>query len=137
MSTAARTPSGGAGSIAAGALTFAKKRKEDSALRIFVVFDRGGGLISPPDTIAYGVGQLSRKGRIQTSERFDNVKYVVVADGAKPGLRVTFKRDLKEDYRRAFGREAPAIKAIGIKSDANNTGLKASATLYRLELGSR
>lgn len=112
-----------------------KKGTEDSGLRIFVVFGRGGGLFSPPDSIAYAFGAPSRKGRFITSDRFDNVKYIVVAGGkAAIGKRITLVRDVVKDYRKAFGRAAPPVRAIGIKSDSNNVGGQASALVHSIEL---
>lgn len=113
-----------------------KKGTEDSALRIFVVFDRGGGLFSPPDSIAYAFGDGARKGKMFASDRFDNVKYMVVAGGAAElGKKITIERNVAEDYRKAFGKAPPKIKAIGIKSDSNNTDGKAWALIYNIEVG--
>jgi hypothetical protein len=112
-----------------------KKTKEDSALRIFVIFDRGGGLFTPPDTLAYAFGNPAMKGRMIASERFDNVKYLVVAGGpGQLGKKISIERDLAKDYRQAFGRAAPFIKAIGIKSDGNNLKRKAQAIVYGIEV---
>lgn len=115
-----------------------RKDTEDSALRIFVVFDRGGGLFSPPDSIAYAFGNPAIKGRAITSERFDNVKYMVVAGGrAQLGRRIEIERNLAKDYRRAFGRAAPRIQAIGIKSDSNNLDAKAQAIVHGIAVTAR
>jgi len=112
-----------------------RKAREDSALRVFVVFDRGGGLLSPPDSIAYAFGDPAAIGEVLTSERFDNVKYVVVAGGDDQlGRRLLIERNLAKDYREVFGRDAPRIKGIAIKSDANNLKGRASAVIYGVEV---
>lgn len=112
-----------------------KKDKEDSALRVFVVFAHGGGLLSPPDTIAYAFGDPARRGQTLVSERFDNVKYIVVAGGVNDMRRtLTIERNLATDYRAAFGSPAPHVRAIAIKADANNVGGKVYSILYGIEI---
>jgi hypothetical protein len=106
-----------------------RKNTEDSALRVFVVFDKGGGLLSPPDTLGYTVGSTERVGEIIASERYDQVKYLVVADAAgSKGEWVTIERDVAADYRKAFSsKSVPKVAALAIKSDANDTGGKVRA----------
>lgn len=106
-----------------------KKATEDSALRIFVAFDKGGGVFSPPNTLGYAFGEKEEINKVITSERFDQVKYIPVAkapDGL--GRWITVERNLIADYAGAFGtRNVPAIRAVVIKSDANNTETRARA----------
>lgn len=111
---------------------------EDAALRVFILFDRGGGLLSPPDTLGYAFASARPVGEFITSDRFDNVKYipVVTAKGYDGGW-VEVKRDLVADYQKAFGRKPPEIKAIGIKSDANNTDGRAAAQIDWIRLSPR
>lgn len=46
----------------------------------------------------------------------------------RPGGRwVTEKRNLLEDYERAFGRTPPEIIGIGLMTDTDNTGEDATA----------
>lgn len=117
----------------------AKKGTEDAALRIFVVFDRGGGILSPPDTLGYAFTVGQPKGAAVRSERFDNVFYISVesAKGYDGGWReVTV--DLVDDYRTHFKRQAvPKIKAIAIKSDGNNTDAQVSAEIDWIRLSPR
>lgn len=108
----------------------AKKSKEDSALRIFVLFDKGGGLFSPPRTLGYAFGEDEAPETIKTSQRFDDVKFIIVASGAPdPAKWYDVRRDIVADYRKAFGEDVPAIKAIAIKSDGNNVDGNASAEI--------
>lgn len=112
-----------------------RKDTEDAALRVFVIFDRGGGLISPPDTLGYAFASTNPVGRIVTSQRFDNVKFIPVAGPAGyDGGWIEVERDLVADYKAAFGKAPPRIRAIGIKSDTNNTGAKAAAVVDSIRI---
>lgn len=113
----------------------ARKNKEDSALRVFVLFDKGGGIFSPPRTLGYAVGEAEPLETVLTSQRFDDVKFIIVASGpADPTKWIDLKRDVAADYRKAFGEAPPAIKAIAIKSDGNNLDANASAEIRWLRL---
>ncbi len=111
-----------------------RKGTEDAALRVFVIFDRGGGLLSPPDTLGYAFASKNPAGVFITADRFDNVKYIPVASAkGYDGGWIEVERDVVADYKKAFGKAPPRIKAIGIKSDANNTDGKAAAIIDRIE----
>ncbi|MCA9538714.1 MAG: DUF3047 domain-containing protein [Myxococcales bacterium] len=114
-----------------------KKGTEDAALRIFILFDHGEGFIAPPDTLGYAFASSRPVGEMITSDRFDNVKYIPIATArGYDGRWIEVDVDLVADYRRAFGVEAvPAIKAIGIKSDGNNTDAEASAEIDWIQIG--
>ncbi len=115
-----------------------RKGTEDAALRVFILFDRGGGILSPPDTLGYAFASSQPVGKTITSDRFDNVKYIPVATAkGYDGGWVEVKRDVVADYKAAFGRTPPAIKAIGIKSDANNTDGRAAAQIDWIKLSPR
>lgn len=112
------------------------KGTEDAALRIFVLFDKGGGFFSPPYTLGYAFGSSNPVGRVITSDRFDHVKYIVVAS-ARSATRqwIEIERDIVADYQKAFGtHRVPKIAAIGIKSDANNTDGTAAAEVDWIRL---
>ncbi len=115
------------------------KSTEDAALRVFVLFDKGGGFLSPPCTLGYAIGSTEPVGSVITSERFEQVKYIVVASGPSAvGKWLDLKRDLLADYRKAFGAgRVPAIKAVGIKSDGNNTNSPAAAVVSHISLQPR
>lgn len=56
------------------------------------------------------------------------VQMIVVESGAeKAGRWQTERRDLVEDYRRAFGGEPPKIDGVAIMTDTDNTGESATA----------
>jgi hypothetical protein len=106
---------------AAGDLS--KAKTEDAAFRLFVIFDEGGGLLSPPRTLGYAWASSGATGALVPSERFDTVRFIPVAAGQQGlGAWQTFTRNVVDDYKKAFGGDrVPSIKAIGIKSDANDT----------------
>ncbi len=101
-----------------------RSKTEDAAFRLFVVFDEGGGLTTPPRTIGYAIASSGAAGDVVTSERFDTVRFQVLAAG-KPavGSWLTFTRRVADDYKRLFKTDTvPPIKGLAIKSDANDTG---------------
>lgn len=116
-----------------------KKGTEDAALRVFILFDKGGGLLSPPHTLGYAFGSTEEVGEVITSDRFDHVKYIVVATPKQGvGRWLDIERDIVADYQKAFGtRSVPRIKAIGIKSDANDTDGQATAEVDWIRLDPR
>jgi len=52
---------------------------------------------------------------------------MIVVDRGHIGEWRDFRRNILEDYRRAFGEEPWDIVSVGVMTDANNTGGKASA----------
>jgi hypothetical protein len=67
-------------------------------------------------------------GQIIPNAYTDRVRAVVVESGAaKLGQWVTVRRNVAEDFKHAFGDEAPRIIGIAIATDADNTGSSARA----------
>jgi hypothetical protein len=52
---------------------------------------------------------------------------VVRSGGDVPSEWKVETRDLRADYRRAFGSEAPPVSGVGISSDTDNAGESAVA----------
>jgi hypothetical protein len=53
---------------------------------------------------------------------------IVVESGPdRVGQWVTEERNVYEDFRRAFGREAPMISGLALMTDTDNTGETATA----------
>jgi hypothetical protein len=107
------------------------KKKDDSAFRLFVLFDRGGRLFSPPETIGYVWNSAGGEGAIGNSGRFDQVKYIAIGSGSdRLGEWIVFKRNVLEDYRMLFGTDdVPVIKGIALKCDTNHTKSKAASAI--------
>lgn len=109
------------------------KTREDAALRVFLIFDRSGGFLKPPQTLGYAFVPGGKIDEVIPSERFGSVKSLVVANELRTDVRV--ERSIAADYRVAFGRnDVPALKAIGLKSDGNDTNAEVAACLKALRL---
>jgi hypothetical protein len=52
---------------------------------------------------------------------------VVESGGARVGEWITYRRNLAEDFRKAFGYDAPLVSGIAVMTDTDNTGEKATA----------
>ena len=63
--------------------------------------------------------------------------YMVVLERGKEkaGLWVEESVNVLEDYRKAFGKEPPAMAGIAVMSDSDNTGAQAEAYLEFIEVG--
>ena len=58
----------------------------------------------------------------------DRLRMIVVESGtAKAGQWVSFRRNVVEDYRAAFGEEPPVISGVAIATDTDNTGAAVTA----------
>ncbi|MGH8706082.1 MAG: DUF3047 domain-containing protein [Burkholderiales bacterium] len=67
-------------------------------------------------------------GTIVPSEHTEKIQVIVVESGdARTGQWVEFRRNVLEDYRRAFGEEPWDIVAVGVMTDSDNTGESARA----------
>lgn len=114
-----------------------KKSGDDAALRIYSTYDKGGGVFSPPNTIAYTWTEREPEGTLIKSGHFANLYYLSLGAGPTPGADwVAAERDLAVDYRRAFPKDAavPALKGLLIKCDSNDTKTSAEAWLKSVEL---
>jgi hypothetical protein len=62
------------------------------------------------------------------SPQIDRIRMVVVESGnARLGRWLTYRRNILEDYRRAFGEDPGEIVAVGVLTDADNTRQSARA----------
>jgi Protein of unknown function (DUF3047) len=117
------------------------KEGDDYAARLYVFFDRD------PETLTLKERTLLKVGRMRYGNDlpaaalcyvWDNrqpvgtivpnaytqfVAMVVVNSGtADVGRWVSLRRNVAEDYRRAFGSEAPQITGVAVSVDTDNTG---------------
>lgn len=118
---------------------------EDSPVRMVVAFDGDPSQLDFADrmvfaqakqitgqdmpfaTLMYIWENQKPVGTVIESRHTSRVK-MVVADSGKTGLGAWRKKrvNIAEDYRRAFGTKAPKIKYIGLMTDADNTGKRAT-----------
>lgn len=103
------------------------KDGNDFAARLYVVFPRG--FFSRMRAIEYVWGNSLHKGESMRSP-YSKSAAVIAVDGGEEqaGHWVVHRRNFAEDYRAAFGEEAPKAGAIVIMTDSDNT--HGSATGY-------
>lgn len=117
----------------------AKQKKEDAAFRIFILFDKGGGLVTPPNTLGYAWASQTNAPDVVSSERFPNVKFISFAKGQTDIKKwMKFSRNVADDYKKVFSsNEVPKIKGIALKSDGNDTAGNCKAMLRLLEFSDK
>jgi hypothetical protein len=97
------------------------KDGHDFAARLYVVFPRG--LFSRTRAIEYVWGNVMTKGESLRSPYSNNAVMIAVNSGNElAGKWVTNRRNYADDYRTAFGEEAPKVGAVAIMTDSDNTG---------------
>lgn len=118
----------------------ARGAREDAPLRIFAAFDGDksalplkdqlmdemarliSGREMPYSTLMYIWGRERPEGTVIPNPHTDRVRMIVVDSGTGNANRWRcHERDLREDYRRAFGREPGKLLAIGLMTDTDNT----------------
>lgn len=122
------------------------KSGDDYPARLYITFD------VPPDTLGFGErlgyeafrlfygsapplaalnyiwAGAEKPGEIIPNAYTRRAMMIVVRSGqAKAGQWLEETRDVREDYRRAFGAEPPPISGVAIMTDTDNTGGKATA----------
>lgn len=108
--------------------------RDDSPIRVFVVFGNQGGLFRKPGRVLFysfgGAGDLGHSAPSHVHNRL----HVIAVDGPDHyGQWRDHEVDPVADYRRLHDREPPPITAIGIMQDTDQTGQTAVARLRRLE----
>lgn len=125
---------------------FTRKAGDDYAARVYVLFDyppdRLGlgdrlkislaralhGTELPGAAIAYVWGTAQSVDADGPNPYTDRVRMIVVDSGdARAGQWQSVERDLAADFRRLFGESAPAVSAIAVGADTDNTGGKVTA----------
>ena len=125
--------------VAAGDMN--KKSGDDYAARIYVMFDYPREKLSfatrtklklgeaiygqkiPTAALNYVWDNRHPIGTIQPNAYTDRAQMVVVETGSsKAGQWVTETRDLAADFKAAFGEDAPAVVAVALATDTDNTG---------------
>lgn len=102
------------------------KSTDDYAARIYVVFPHW--FFPMTRTINYIWANRLPKGSSQLSTFTSNDMMIAVESGsARAGQWVTVRRNVVEDYRRAFGVDPPNVGAIAIMTDTDQTGESAIA----------
>lgn len=123
-----------------------KRAGDDFAARVYVFFDvptkqlslgqrmtlslarRMTGENLPAAAICYVWDNRHPVGTIAPNPFYAPVRTIVVESGdAKAGQWVAERRDVAADYRKAFGREPPAVTGVAVAADTDNTRSQANA----------
>lgn len=102
------------------------KETEDFGAAIFLIFGQGQPM-SPKDVaLAYvwTSNRLSAGSIVRSPHHPDNMRSIVVESGeSRLGQWVREERNVIEDFRRAYGREPPAlVRVIALFTDNDQTG---------------
>lgn len=109
------------------------KSTDDYAARVYVVFPHW--FFPKTRTISYVWGNKLAKGAALPSPYTNNAMMVAVESGTeKAGEWQRAQRNVLEDYRKLFGAEPPAVGAIAIMTDTDNTGASAEAWYDDLQI---
>jgi hypothetical protein len=122
------------------------KAGDDFAARIYLLFDVDIGKLSFADRTKIRIGRSLYGNTLPTAALnyvwdtqypvdsiipnayTDRVRAVIVESGpAKLGQWVSVRRNVAQDFKRAFGDEAPRIIGIAVATDADNTKTSARA----------
>ena len=129
------------------------KKREDAPVRVVAAFDgdrsklpdvekrhfkwakRMSGREPPYATLLYIWSEQVPLETVIPSAHTAQVKMIVVASGAAGlGRWHTLRRDLRADFKRAFGEEPGPLLGVGVMTDTDNTGAKASARYADIRL---
>jgi Protein of unknown function (DUF3047) len=120
--------------------------KEDSPARISLTFDGDKGKLSfsdrttmslassvygrdlPYATLMYIWSNEAPVGTVISNPHTRRIQMIVVSSGkGGVGQWQTLKRNVREDYKKAFGEDPSPLKSLTAFTDADNTGLSAEA----------
>ncbi|WP_430869481.1 DUF3047 domain-containing protein [Cupriavidus basilensis] len=124
----------------------AQAPREDSPLRIFVAFDGDKGSLSLKDQLMYEMARLTTgrempyatlmyiwggrkpEGSVLSNPHTGRVRMIVVDSGTRHTNEWRcHRRDLRADYRKAFGTDPGQVVAVGIMTDTDNTKSRAES----------
>jgi len=110
------------------------KAGDDYAARVYIVFPRT--FFWKTKAINYIWANRLPQGESLPNAFTSNAVMVAVESGdGKAGTWVTEERNVYEDYRALFGEDPPAIDAIALMTDTDNTGGEAEAYYGDIFLG--
>jgi len=134
----------------------ATKAGDDFPARLYVTFDVALESLSAPERLRIGAARMlygpdvpvaalcyvwdtkAPAGTLAPSAYTDRVRMIVVDSGfANVGRWVAHRRHVVEDFRRAFGVDAPAINGVIVSTDTDNTAETAEAYYGDVEFRAR
>ena len=130
------------------------KAGDDYPIRIYIMFQYDPGRAGFMDKVKYNSAKLlygeyppdsglnyiwsskEHPESILSSSYTDRSKMLLVDKGEKDvGKWVTHEINIIDDYKKAFGKEPPAIASIAIMNDSDNTGERSVSYVDYIELG--
>jgi len=124
----------------------AVSHREDAPLRIFVAFDGDRSSLPLKDQLMYEMARITTgrempyatlmyiwggkrpEGSVLNNPHTDRVRMIVVDSGTRHTKEWRcHERDLRADYRKAFGAEPGKVLAVGLMTDTDNTKSRAEA----------
>ncbi len=108
-------------------------RSFDHTARVIIAFDT---LIGPPRTVNYLWANQEKIGAILPHPLSSRAQMLVLESGnERAGQWIAEERDVTADWHRMFGdKEMPAIVAVGVITDSENTGSQVKGCYRNLEL---
>ncbi|ABF10033.1 DUF3047 family protein [Cupriavidus metallidurans] len=120
--------------------------REDSPLRIFVAFDGDRSTLPLRDQLMYEMARITTgrempyatlmyiwggrlpPGAVVNNPHTDRVRMIIVDSGTRhTGEWRCHERDLRADYRKAFGADPGKVIAVGLMTDTDNTKTSAES----------
>jgi len=121
-----------------------RRQTEDSPVRVIVAFDGDKSRLPFEDRIAFDQFRMITRQELPyatlvyiwenrvpeetiiASAHTSRIQMIVVeSGGAELGRWPEYVRNVREDYRRAFGEEPGPVRSVGIMTDTDNTGEEA------------
>lgn len=95
---------------------------------VHAVAGASAGRQLPGTTLSYIWANRAARGTLADNPFTDQVKMFVLQSGnAKANQWISEKRNIVQDYRRAFGHDPPPAMGVAIMTDTDNTGESATA----------
>ena len=109
-----------------------EESRDDSPMRVFVVFGKQGFFRNSARIIFYTFGNAEPSGLDRPSTVSDKLHVIRVDGAAQRGAWQEHAVNPFADYRRIWGKTPPAVTAVGVMQDTDQTRAEASAELRRL-----
>ena len=108
--------------------------KDDYAARVYVIFPSWN--FFNIKSIEYVWDENLAEETLSTSPYFGNIKLIVAESGRKNMNKWVFEeRNIYEDYKKSFGGSPPAVGAIALMTDTDNTLSTAEASYKNIRVG--
>jgi hypothetical protein len=110
------------------------KKQDDFAARVYVIFP--AFFFTGTRSIEYVWANEVEEGTVTASPYTKNLVLFVIQSGGETGQWVSERRNIYEDYKRAFGEEPGRdVGAVAFMTDADSTKTKARAKYDEITLG--